>query len=469
MILAQRFFLMPALAVLSFALLTPAFAAEQSAFDSAASIAGSDLEAALAELKQSRDEIANEKIPLVRRQRELEAEVSRLRREFTEQRRIRDSGQAELQSLRATVKGRQDQHQYQQGLIAEYLRELESKLPVSEITRFGALSGTERNEAIEDDSLSLATDLEAVRLSLVRIREQIGGRGYDGEAAGPGGTIESGRFLEIGPVILFSAEGFAGFAGERVGSLKAHVTAPGRNHAAQSREVVETGRGLFPFDPTLGQATRRAEAQTTLVERVQAGGVVMFPILALALGALIIALLKWIQIAGIKATAPGTLQEILNLLDNGRTQEAAQRARAVRGPVGKLLQAAVENAHQRREILEEILYEKILHSQPQLERYLPFLALTAAAAPLLGLLGTVTGMINTFQLITLFGAGDARTLSGGISEALITTQFGLGVAIIALLVHALLSRKAKGVIANMEQTEAAFLNGLPRVEEPSHD
>jgi biopolymer transport protein ExbB len=89
------------------------------------------------------------------------------------------------------------------------------------------------------------------------------------------------------------------------------------------------------------------------------------------------------------------------------------------------------------------------------------LALSAAAAPLLGLLGTVTGMINTFNMITVFGAGDPKTLAGGISEALITTEFGLVVAIPSLLLHAVLSRRVKGVLASMEQTTVAFINGLP--------
>ena len=79
---------------------------------------------------------------------------------------------------------------------------------------------------------------------------------------------------------------------------------------------------------------------------------------------------------------------------------------------------------------------------------------------MLGLLGTVTGMIQTFKLITVFGTGDAKSLSSGISEALITTEFGLYVAIPALLAQALLSRKAKGTLSEMEQTSVAFVNGL---------
>jgi biopolymer transport protein ExbB len=107
------------------------------------------------------------------------------------------------------------------------------------------------------------------------------------------------------------------------------------------------------------------------------------------------------------------------------------------------------------------MYEKMLITKPRLERLMPVIALTAATAPLLGLLGTVTGMINTFNMITVYGTGDPRTLAGGISEALITTEFGLIVAVPALLLHAFLNRKAKGVLNSMEQTTVAFINGVP--------
>ena len=91
------------------------------------------------------------------------------------------------------------------------------------------------------------------------------------------------------------------------------------------------------------------------------------------------------------------------------------------------------------------MYEKMLSAKPALERWIPLIALTAATAPLLGLLGTVTGMINTFNMITVFGTGDPRMLSGGISEALITTKFGLVVAVPALICHAFVTPKGQGV------------------------
>lgn len=437
-----------------------ALGATASEIDLAAGTARADLEEVLGELRQTRLAIAEEKVPLVRRQRALEAEVGHQRREFQRQQRAREEARAELESLRSTRKRLEDQYQYQQGFLREYLMELEASLPVSEMGGLAPLLRVLPPSGEVGEAPSLVAALAAVELSLGRILEQLGGRSFRGEAVGGEGVIEAGEFLEIGPILLFSGDRLAGLVEERVGSLTAHLATSKPEQTAAIRQLVESKKGVLPFDPTLGQATRRAEARTSFVERVQAGGVVMVPILALAVVAFLIAMIKWVQMAGVQVASPALLQDILGRLATGETKAAAGLAAAVRGPVGELLLAAVENAHQRREVLEEILYERTLQAQPRLERYLPFLALTAAAAPLLGLLGTVTGMINTFQLITLFGTGDARTLSGGISEALITTQFGLGVAIVALLVHALLSRKAKGVISNMEQTELAFCNGL---------
>jgi CBS domain-containing protein len=127
-----------------------------------------------------------------------------------------------------------------------------------------------------------------------------------------------------------------------------------------------------------------------------------------------------------------------------------------------MLAAGVQHIREPRELIEEVMYEKVLATRLKLERFLPFIAITAASAPLLGLLGTVTGIINTFKLITVFGSGDVKTLSGGISEALITTEFGLIVAIPSLLLHAFLSRKARGIVNQMEKAAVAFVNQVSK-------
>lgn len=98
--------------------------------------------------------------------------------------------------------------------------------------------------------------------------------------------------------------------------------------------------------------------------------------------------------------------------------------------------------------------------QNKLQSWLPFIAVTAATAPLLGLLGTVSGMIRTFNVITVSGTGDAKPLAGGISEALVTTLFGLVVAIPALIIHALLSRRCQGIAQTTEKLGLTLVNGL---------
>jgi biopolymer transport protein ExbB len=117
---------------------------------------------------------------------------------------------------------------------------------------------------------------------------------------------------------------------------------------------------------------------------------------------------------------------------------------------------------QSRESLENILQEAILKELPRLERFLPALNVMAAVSPLIGLLGTVTGMIGTFHVITLYGTGDPRLMSGGISEALVTTMLGLGVAIPVMLFHAFLRRRIEHIVGDMEEKAVALSNIICR-------
>jgi biopolymer transport protein ExbB len=158
--------------------------------------------------------------------------------------------------------------------------------------------------------------------------------------------------------------------------------------------------------------------------------------------------------------SPGEVDGVLTELAEGSLDGALKKAREIKGVAGEMLLIGAENAHEKRALLEEMLFERILRVRPTLERFLPFLAITAAAAPLLGLLGTVIGMIKTFQLITIFGTGDAKSLSSGISEALVTTALGLCVAIPTLILHGALARMARHKIGLLEQISVAFVNGV---------
>lgn len=198
----------------------------------------------------------------------------------------------------------------------------------------------------------------------------------------------------------------------------------------------------------------------------------MIPILVMAGLALLIALCKWVSLSMVGKPSRKQLARLYEAVRQRDHVTAQERARKLRGPAGAMLSAGADHLGESRELVEEVMYESVLTSKMKLQRLLPFIAICAASAPLLGLLGTVTGIINTFKMIEVFGSGDVQSLSGGISEALITTKFGLIVAIPSLLLHAFLSRKARGVIGHMESSAVAFVNQIsktspqPLVAEP---
>ena len=252
---------------------------------------------------------------------------------------------------------------------------------------------------------------------------------------------------------------------EILGSTKPNVFSFGTGeHYADfirmTRESVESGSGELPIDPTLGDARKIAETKDTLWEHIQKGGIVMIPILGLAGLALIIAIAKWIQLSRVRMPSANGLSALLGDIRKRAISDAKMKARGITGPAGEMLQIAVDHLHQSKELVEEVMYEKMLETRTRLNKALPFIAVCASSAPLLGLLGTVTGIINTFKLISAFGSGDAKTLSGGISEALVTTEFGLIVAIPSLLLHAFLNRKARAQIDRMERIAVGVMNQI---------
>jgi biopolymer transport protein ExbB len=137
---------------------------------------------------------------------------------------------------------------------------------------------------------------------------------------------------------------------------------------------------------------------------------------------------------------------------------ALARCRRVGGSAAHVLRVTIENLHREREKLDDLVSEAILHQTPVIERFGTSILVAASVAPLLGLLGTVTGMITTFDIITEFGTGDPKMLSGGISEALITTELGLVVAIPCLLIGTLLSGRASAIMDSLERAALQIIN-----------
>lgn len=452
---------------LAAALLIAASAYAQKTFAQVAEEAKAELIAAEQELSQLRDRIASEKIPLSRRLTQLEAEVQAIRNEYNQTVSVTENREVRIDDLRNKVKLRSDENVYLRNTMGAYVRQFSTRIHAAELQDYKELADTAEhlaeNEAASD-SEKLAAQLEVVKASIGRVKNVMGGTMIKGDALGKNGVQVTGTFVLAGPFAYFSDGadniGFAEGDHTNVGFPLVVSRGVPKPVIATIADLAQDGEGSIPVDPTEGDALKLAMVEETFLEHIQAGGVVMIPLLLMFFVAAILTVLKLFEINSVKSPKPGTLQRILDSLNSGNKQDALEAANSVDGPFGDLLVAGVEHADQEKELLEEVLYERLLAAQPKLERFIAFIALTAAASPLLGLLGTVTGMIDTFKAITVFGTGDPATLSDGISVALITTEYGLIVAIPALLAQALLSRIAKGKLGEMEQAAVAFVNGL---------
>ncbi len=210
-------------------------------------------------------------------------------------------------------------------------------------------------------------------------------------------------------------------------------------------ESAESGQypiGLDPTGPKGGSLLSALIDSPNLVERWHQGGVVGYIISLVGLSALLIALWRFV---------------VLIRLDVGVTRQLGQQKPSTDNPLGRVLNVYEENPNLDPESLELKLAEAIVKERPSIEKGLPALKIIAMVAPLMGLLGTVTGMIITFQAITIFGAGDPKAMAGGISAALVTTVLGLIVAIPTVLLHALLSARAKRILQVIEQQSAGLI------------
>lgn len=213
-----------------------------------------------------------------------------------------------------------------------------------------------------------------------------------------------------------------------------------------------------------GATVRQLALRPTIWERLQSGGVLVWPILLIGVIALILSLERFFFLRRVKSNTDTVMVEVIKLLSAGHWEECLELLENKHGPVYSVLTAGLKFRLASREVLENVLEEAIMKELPRLEKYLPTLQVLAAVAPLLGLLGTVTGMINTFQVITIFGTGDPKLMSGGISEALVTTMLGLMVAIPIILLHAYFSRKVDSVIGDMEEKAVGLTVALVNKE-----
>lgn len=425
------------------------------------------LESALEVLFREREQWADEEIPLAEELNRLEQQARELRRRVDRQRRIRDSRKLDLDTLRSRVERREQQVQYvRDQLLPEFVAGYASALSIGEQDGRGdalrkQLLALDRNEVSTTALLSTVED------AMTRLESVRGGMQYEGKAADGEGRLIPGTFVQLGPLLLFLANDGtqAGMAVEEPGSLTPRLVPMDGDASERMSDLLADGSAELPLHPDPLSLLQVNQQQGSWADHLSRGGIWVFPIAAFALAATLTALTKAWQIFRIRFPRPAAVHDVVAAMRAGRKEEACRAAEAEPEPAASLLQAAAEHTGESKELIEEVMYEVLLDTQPRLEKYLQVIAVTAATAPLLGLLGTVTGIMKTFRLMAVFGAGDPRPLISGISEALITTELGLALAVPALVMHALLSRRVAGILSQLEKTAVALINGLTRGED----
>ena len=218
--------------------------------------------------------------------------------------------------------------------------------------------------------------------------------------------------------------------------------APKYVDSIEDLESNESGLARFAIDPARGQILALLVNTPDLRERIAFGGSIGYAIIILGSLTFLFGLVRLGFVSSISRKV--SVQKNASEPDDGN-------------PLGRVLKIYADNRSMDTETLELKLEEQVLKESAKIESFLWLIKVVSAVAPLMGLLGTVTGMINTFQIITLFGTGDPKMMASGISEALVTTMLGLLTAIPLVLMHAVLFSMARGVTTVLEEQSTGLI------------
>ncbi|MFV0478692.1 MAG: MotA/TolQ/ExbB proton channel family protein [Parahaliea sp.] len=272
---------------------------------------------------------------------------------------------------------------------------------------------------------------------------------FNTEISKPNGDKVSQQVTRIGSFNVVSEEGkYLQFVVEK-GTLEELSRQPSGPYQGWAQQLVaSTGGdgfqkfGVDPTGPSGGSYLAAMINSPTLEERWRQGGYIGYAITAVGAFAFLLAIWRLLVLTGVSA-------KVSKQLKSGKA--------ATNNPLGRVLKVHEDNPNMDTETLELKLDEQILRETPKLERGLTLLKIISAVAPLMGLLGTVTGMIVTFQAITIFGAGDPKAMAGGISGALVTTVLGLLVAIPTVLLHTIVNGRAQRIIHILNEQSTGII------------
>ena len=299
----------------------------------------------------------------------------------------------------------------------------------------------------ENKTLPSTDDLSSLwQLLLVEMQEQGRSVRYEAQVIDGEGHPGNQAVVRIGPFLAFNQDGkFLNYSSTTM-SFNELSRQPRKDYQSAAKNYFAfdaEGDALVPIDPSRGAILSLLIQRPSIQERIQQGGAIAYIILGIAGFGLLLAAYRLVFLAKVGRS----LRQQLNNLDQPVPNNA----------LGKIFEIVKSNPSMDIESLELKFDDIILQSASRLRRGLGTLKVLAGMAPLLGLLGTVTGMIETFQVITLFGSGDARLMAGGISQALVTTALGLSTAIPILLLHSIANSRSRILVELMEEQAAGIV------------
>ena len=381
------------------------------------------------------------------------------KRELARQEKIADKLEADYKRNEETLRVKEEAYKKELGSLVELFGHLQSSAGEAAVQFGGSLTsaqyGTERVAFLNDltGKMSETTELPTIReiegLWYELQREMVASGqvvSFNTMVSDTDGTSSECNVVRVG---LFNAvcdgkyleysvtKGQYAFLPRQPAG---RFTKTAKNIAASSGEQVKFG--IDPTGPTGGSLLANLIQTPSLVERAQQGREVGYAIIAVGTIGILLAIYKLIELAGVAKAVKS---------------QANSKAADSRNPLGRVLKVGQDNFEKDIDTLELKLAEAIMAERPAIERWIGAVRIISVVAPLAGLLGTVTGMIVTFQMITLYGTGDPKLMAGGISQALVTTVLGLLVAIPTTLLHSFTASSARGIISTLEEQSTGIL------------
>lgn len=381
--------------------------------------------------------------------RQIESEISASENQLLNAEATANQLEDEIFQIQRNSESAQDN----QGLIESTIIQAQSTLSEYEFPGF-----TENNSADQQAPSDLDKVISLVDFANQTINQQASITEKPGQFFLTDGTAAQGKILQVGNIASYGysdqGSGVLAPAGEQQFKVW-------QDSDPAAAEGIFSGQrsGLLPI--FLYESSIKAieeKQQKTILSVINSGGLIAWIIAGLGLFALLLVILRTFFLNRASASTEKLLSGVVTKIEAKDVDGAIALAHQKSSSSSRVLLSALRNIDRDRDHIEDIVSESILHESGQLNRFGSLIIVIATVAPLLGLLGTVTGMITTFDIITEFGTGDPKLLSSGISIALVTTEVGLAVAIPALLFGNVLSGWAERIKDDMEKAALRAIN-----------